>query len=206
MTDDEPMDYSGRTRSPKNRRESRVVEIVVTGPLFEPSRPAIERFRVQTQQIVVHPLSQHDGGRDLTTMTACAQRIGLADDRRRVVGAGHVHRQRRGSGGAMRVCCLHREAIVIGTRLQRVDRGGIGDIDVGAVGVHRQRTILACGDRRRQMARAVDHGVAQRRRLAVVDIVSVQRSREIAKAVLYRGIGQRTCVRSRPASARRWCR
>ena len=45
------------------------------------------------------------------------------------------------------------------------------------------------------MARVVEHGVTQQRRLAIVDVVSGQRSREIGETVLHRGIGQRARIR-----------
>ena len=71
----------------------------------------------------------------------------FSGNRRGVIGAGHAYRKRSGADSAVCVPGLHREYVVIGARVQRVDRGRIGDIAVSSVVVHRQRAIMA-DDRR----------------------------------------------------------
>ena len=113
--------------------------------------------------------------------------IDLTHDRRRVVGAGHIDRQNGGGDGTVDVGGLHREGVGVAAVVQRIDRGGVGDVGVGAVGVHRQRAVEA-SDRGIHRAGSVERGVAQRGGLAVVYIAAVQRPREIAENVVRRGV------------------
>ena len=115
--------------------------------------------------------------------------IDLAHDRRRVVGARHIDRENGGAGDAVDVGGLHREGIGVAAVVQRIDRGGIGNVGVGAVGIHRQRAVEA-GDRGIDRAGSVERGVAQRGGLAVIDIVSSQRPREIGETVVRGRIGE----------------
>ena len=82
---------------------------------------------------------------------------------------------------------LHREGVGVAAVVQRIDRGGVGNVGVGTVGVHRQRAVEA-SDRGIHRAGSVERGVAQRGGLTVIDIVSIQRSREIVETVVRRGI------------------
>ncbi len=101
---------------------------------------------------------------------------------RRVVRAGNVHGERRGAGGTVRIGGLHRERVGVGARRQRVDRVGIGCVVVGAIGVDRQRAVVA-RDRRRCVALGIEHGIGQCCRLAGVGIGPDQLAGEVREGV-----------------------
>ena len=91
--------------------------------------PAVDRVayvRNMQRRAMVHigrPAQKVAGEGGIALVDVIGQR---GRNHRRIVGPGHVHRERCGAGGAVHVGGLHREGVGIVASRQRVDRHGSG--------------------------------------------------------------------------------